>query len=227
MGIEFLDYQKYVFMNSWITPYVVWCMSRASGKALDLDTRMPTPDGDKTMRDIHVGDYVFDEKGNPTLVTYESPIYYNHDCYKVTFEDGEEIIADADHNWYVHYKCRTADENGCKVFTTAQMYENYIHEYKSGKKAGIIEYRYRIDRPLPLQYTKKDLPIHPYIFGIWLGGYSIYSLNNDRDTQKRIRIRLPDGTPLKVALRNLGVLDNKHIPYDYLYSDVQDRLWLL
>jgi len=32
MGIEFLDYQKYVFMESWITPYVVWCMSRNSGK---------------------------------------------------------------------------------------------------------------------------------------------------------------------------------------------------
>ena len=32
MGIEFLDYQKYVFMESWITPYVVWCMSRSSGK---------------------------------------------------------------------------------------------------------------------------------------------------------------------------------------------------
>lgn len=32
MGIEFLDYQKYVFMQSWITPYVVWCMSRSSGK---------------------------------------------------------------------------------------------------------------------------------------------------------------------------------------------------
>lgn len=31
-GIEFLDYQKYVFMMSWITPNVVWCMSRNAGK---------------------------------------------------------------------------------------------------------------------------------------------------------------------------------------------------
>ena len=31
-GIEFLDYQKYVFMMSWITPNVVWCMSRSAGK---------------------------------------------------------------------------------------------------------------------------------------------------------------------------------------------------
>jgi hypothetical protein len=31
-GIEFLDYQKYVFMMSWITPNVVWCMTRSGGK---------------------------------------------------------------------------------------------------------------------------------------------------------------------------------------------------
>lgn len=31
-GIEFLDFQKYVFMMSWITPNVVWCMTRNGGK---------------------------------------------------------------------------------------------------------------------------------------------------------------------------------------------------
>ena len=31
-GIEFLDYQKEIFMKSWITPFVVWCMSRDGGK---------------------------------------------------------------------------------------------------------------------------------------------------------------------------------------------------
>lgn len=31
-GVEFLDFQKYVFMMSWTTPYCVWCMSRNGGK---------------------------------------------------------------------------------------------------------------------------------------------------------------------------------------------------
>lgn len=31
-GIELLDHQRYVFMNSWITPRNVWCQSRGSGK---------------------------------------------------------------------------------------------------------------------------------------------------------------------------------------------------
>ena len=33
-GIELMDYQKYVFMMSWNTPNVVWCMSRNSGKTM-------------------------------------------------------------------------------------------------------------------------------------------------------------------------------------------------
>ena len=53
------------------------------------------------MKDIHVGDYVFDDNGNRTLVTYESPVYYNHKCYEVIFEDQEKIIADEYHNWLV------------------------------------------------------------------------------------------------------------------------------
>lgn len=34
LGIEFLDYQKYVFMMSWNTPNVVWCMCRNAGKSI-------------------------------------------------------------------------------------------------------------------------------------------------------------------------------------------------
>ena len=33
-GVEFMDYQRYVFMMSWNTPYVVWCCSRSSGKSI-------------------------------------------------------------------------------------------------------------------------------------------------------------------------------------------------
>jgi hypothetical protein len=32
LGMDLLDYQKYVLMKSWVTPYCVWCMGRSSGK---------------------------------------------------------------------------------------------------------------------------------------------------------------------------------------------------
>jgi len=33
LGILLLDYQKYVFMNSWTVPFAVWCQCRSSGKS--------------------------------------------------------------------------------------------------------------------------------------------------------------------------------------------------
>jgi hypothetical protein len=49
------------------------------------------------MGDLKVGDIVLDKNGLPTTVTFVTPVQYNRNCFKVTFEDGEEIIADADH----------------------------------------------------------------------------------------------------------------------------------
>lgn len=36
LGVELLDAQEYVFMNSWIRPYVIWLESRAAGKSTGL-----------------------------------------------------------------------------------------------------------------------------------------------------------------------------------------------
>ena len=70
-----------------------------SGKQLPLTTKIPTPTGMTTMGDLKVGDYVLDENGKPTKVTakYSSKV---PEAYKITFSDGNEVVADADHNWY-------------------------------------------------------------------------------------------------------------------------------
>ena len=33
-GVQLLDFQKYVFINSWCTPFCVWCMGRSGGKTV-------------------------------------------------------------------------------------------------------------------------------------------------------------------------------------------------
>lgn len=100
-GIELLDHQRYVFMKSWITARNVWCQSRGSGKALALDTIIPTPNGFSTMGDLKVNDYILDEKGDPTRITFTSGIFLGNECYELEFEDGEKIVADADHLWSI------------------------------------------------------------------------------------------------------------------------------
>ncbi|HEX2615075.1 MAG TPA: LAGLIDADG family homing endonuclease [Nitrososphaera sp.] len=72
--------------------------SRQSGKALTLDTPIPTPDGWKTMGELAIGDEVFDEKGQVCYVLDCSPVMF-HEAYQVSFSDGSTMIADADHLW--------------------------------------------------------------------------------------------------------------------------------
>lgn len=71
------------------------------GKALDLDTKVYTPTGYKLMRDIQVGDKVFNEMGEPVevLATYD---HENLEMYRVTFSDGASVICCKDHLWEIH-----------------------------------------------------------------------------------------------------------------------------
>ena len=48
-------------------------VARLEGKALALDTPVPTPSGWRTMADLEPGDHVFDEAGRPTAVVAATP----------------------------------------------------------------------------------------------------------------------------------------------------------
>ncbi len=101
-GIELLDSQKFAIYNSWTKDFILWLEGRASGKALALDTEIPMFDGSwKTMKELNVGDEIIDADGKMTKITYTSPIFEGHDCYKLTFSDGSTVVADADHLWYL------------------------------------------------------------------------------------------------------------------------------
>lgn len=246
-GVELLDIQKYAIQMSWNKKYALWLATRNMGKALALDTPILTPDGYKKMADLNVGDYVFGDDGKPTQIVNASPIFYNHTCYKVCFEDGEEIVADADHLWEVKAK----DHNpAIRIFTTEQMSSNYMHKRKDGKS---IEYKYRVKISKPVEYLEKNYPIHPYVLGIWIGGgcssdgyitshvadvsdmikniesfgYFVSSVNLDSSNNYKLRIQDEYGTPLKTLLRESDLLNNKHIPEEYFIGSVSQRLSLL
>ena len=71
-----------------------------SGKALDVDTPIPTPSGFTRMGDLDVGHVVLDEHGQPCNVTAVFDQPPGRDCFEVEFSDGSTIVADADHNWW-------------------------------------------------------------------------------------------------------------------------------
>jgi replicative DNA helicase len=71
----------------------------AVGKALALDTPLPTPDGWTTMGEVRVGDYLIDADGKPTRVVAATGVLHGRPCYEVEFSDGSVIVADENHQW--------------------------------------------------------------------------------------------------------------------------------
>jgi len=77
----------------------------AVGKALALDTPLPTPGGWTTMGEVAVGDLVLGADGRPTLVTRATGVMTGRPCFEVGFSDGSAIVADAEHLWLVTDDC--------------------------------------------------------------------------------------------------------------------------
>jgi replicative DNA helicase len=87
----------------------------AVGKALALDTLLPTPSGWTTMGDVAVGDLLLGADGRPTMVTRATDVMAGRPCFAVEFSDGSVIVADAEHQWRVNV------ESVDHVMTTVQM----------------------------------------------------------------------------------------------------------
>jgi hypothetical protein len=301
---------------------------RGSGKALALDTPVPTPDGWTTMGEICVGDVVYDETGTPCRVIDAHDIRHDRPCYRVEFSDGSTIVADREHRWLVETdasrrsarlkanprnRARKTDRIGRsqdhlrkqpEVVTTEAMIGTLRVPRRSGVTADGAVNSYSIRVAAPLQAADAELPVPPYTLGAWLGdgwsatgaittadaeilteiekeGESVWimpSTNRDatprprtqrvcllantspcspsgkvtarglcathyeaerrqgrlerwaaqeRDTATRARVAEYRVGGLKARLRQIGVLDNKHIPASYLRASEAQRRALL
>ena len=127
-----------------------------TGKALALETLLPTPEGFTTMRDVRVGDKLVGSAGVCT-VTATSSVMRNHKCYLVEFSNGERVVADAGHKWST--KSYRDGRGGYRVRTTQELFDD------GGKWV------------VPLaKFTGGDipLPLDPYPLGGGLGDGSSY-----------------------------------------------------
>jgi replicative DNA helicase len=71
----------------------------AMGKALALDTPLPTPAGWTTMGEVQVGDHLIGADGQPTRVVAATEVMHGRPCYEVEFSGGDVIVADENHQW--------------------------------------------------------------------------------------------------------------------------------
>ena len=218
------------------------------GKALALDTEIPTPNGWTTMGRLKRGDLVFGANGRPTRIMHATHPVQGRPCYELEFLDKTRVVADADHEWFV---LPIDAKPGTR--TTANMAARY-----NGRRRWS---RFRVPST-PLHWDAATLPIAPYTLGAWLGdgtasNGNITSHNDDVRILREIR---KDGYTVDVkhykpeistsiidrkpgrrdvlgmmtangsfhsTLKATGLFRNKHIPDAYKTASFEQRWSLL
>ena len=229
-----------------------------SGKALALDTPILQTNGKwTTIGDIKVGAQVWGDDGLPTFVIMKSPVFKDHDCYRLTCDDGSTLIADADHKWKVYRYCAHKPNNREQVRTTAEMAKCFKTIDKGKKKYPRYWYRIPMQAAIVSYSERKDLPIPPYALGVWLGngransplitvhiedyeeekqhleevGITVHGYMINKDS---LGVNYRVGTHVErhkntftEGLRKLNLINNKHIPEQYLHASTKQRWELL
>jgi predicted phage terminase large subunit-like protein len=208
----------------------------AIGKALALDTDIPTPFGWKAMGNIEVGDFVFGRDGLPCRVTAVSEVFKDRDCWEVSNQTGDSVVADGEHEWDV---CVNRDKRSAGGGTFELCTTKFLADRQSGGERAP-----KLERAEAIEMPEADLPVHPYVLGLWLGDGAtrngeITIGDQDRDEQlfqlsqygyefgKRSNSLQVSLLGLQVKLRDIGVLNNKHIPVLYKRASPSQRFELL
>lgn len=163
---------------------------KGSGKALALQTPIPTPAGWTRMGDLVPGDEVFDDQGHPTVVVGVSPVMTGHRCYEIVFSDRSTLVADAEHLWTTVPQSRRS--RGVKA--------NYRARARGARPVDLISHTDELTGPgwwqhgtqvtteqirgsllagdasnhavpttAALDLPQASLPIDAYLLGCWLG----------------------------------------------------------
>lgn len=213
-------------------------------KGLPLDTEIPTLEGWSTIKDVQEGDTIFDKDGNPTKILHKSEVHHNP-CYKITFDNGNTIVADHEHRWEISFSTSKSSkyhgEYKTKIMTTEEI-ATYLDSISEKRTSYNIP---RIVNPKPIKLENKELPIDPYVLGCWLGdgskqcGAITNETNNVLEEIQRRGYALGDdissegSTPTYTILgiygklKKLNLINNKHIPIIYQRASYEQRLDLL
>ena len=237
LGAEPRAYQTLVLREQ--NDQIVLRWGRRLGKALDLETDIPTPDGWKKMKNLREGDQVFDEHGKPCTITGVTDTQLDRKCYKVVFSDGSHLIADADHQWGVHdHRDRAAIAHGqprpLQTLTTEQIAENVMGPYSGARN----EYNYTIPLTKPVEYEEKHQAVPAWVYG--------YMVANGYSDGSSVKILAKDLDEISATFKRFGydirpIKGNKHwvqnlpehsfepgvISDEYLFGSVQQRKDLL
>ena len=103
---------------------ILVCGPTGSGKALHIDTLIPTPTGMKRVGEIKIGDKIYDKDKNLTEVLDIHQASKKDKLYKITLENGEVFKASGPHEWVVHN-----NKGLLSSATTDEIFNKFEYEY--------------------------------------------------------------------------------------------------
>lgn len=103
---------------------ILVCGPTGSGKALHIDTLIPTPTGMKRVGEIKIGDKIYDKDKNLTEVLDIHQASKKDKLYKITLENGEVFKASGPHEWVVHN-----NKGLLSSVTTDEIFNKFEYEY--------------------------------------------------------------------------------------------------
>lgn len=148
------------------------------GKALALDTPLPTPTGWTTMGEVAVGDELLDAYGHPTRVLAATETMTDRPCYEVEFSDGTVIVADEQHQWLTETRAsRKSAQQAASGYKRHRNQQTFAEVRTTAEVAATLRcvtadrrINHSVNNTRPLQLPDQDLLVPPYTLGAWLGG---------------------------------------------------------
>lgn len=222
--------------------------------AIEASTPLPTPNGWTPASALRPGDLLFKPRGGAQAIG-SVQAYIPAACYRVTFSDGTYLVGDKharlmlqDHGWrlkqHMWFKNQSS-KYAKKKFRRPLKPKSFAELYKGPLVDARGRKCWSLQAVSPLEYPQVDLPVPPYVLGLWLGSVTPTGRHwlGDKDFNKLQRKVRAVGFALsrkrkggwlfsfrpavREAFTFAGAPIPDKIPQSYLEADIDSRQALL
>lgn len=176
------------------------------GKMEPISSIIPTSNGFKKMGDIVPGDKIYGSDGKEHNVLQIFP-HKNKEIYRVNFSDGTSAECGLEHLWIVRdYYNRK--KGRWLTLSLKELLNRGLTYNDQNRKEKNLKCRNKYEIPVcePVEYSKKDYLIDPYVLGVCIGDGNLCN--------GRIAISIPD-SEVETSIR----IKNKIHEYMYIRKD--------
>lgn len=182
-----------------------------SGKAIPMETNIPTPNGVVLAKNIKVGDFIFNRIGKPTKVLGVYPQSEKKQVMQLTLANNAIVKCCEEHLWSYYNR----DEDVLNTSNTRYLINNFRRN-KFFLPIGATELEYEED------YFGD---VNPYVFGVYLAiGAPISSLFPEEDKSNYFHIyNKPEMAEILKPLINSEVWEIDQLGYIY-FKDKDNKI---